>query len=202
LADEHPYEVIEVLSNIRGDAAFAMLLELSKSKEAGVRKAAVAKMPNVTAIGAKQLLPRLLELLDDTDEDVRKAAMFKISTVGSRVRSTEPELQKLIKEKIIPRLLADAKSGSCYATLSIADFGENARAIIPELVELLSEKRNYCVQNALFKLGPEGQKYLTKDQIEEFRNLENLTDFDLSPKIEPIEPKKEAPVKKAIPTDG
>src|SRR5690606_14555376 len=49
LADEHPYEVIEVLSNIRGDAAFDMLLELSKSKDAGVRKAAVKNMPNVTA---------------------------------------------------------------------------------------------------------------------------------------------------------
>src|SRR5690606_33252693 len=109
---------------------------------------------------------------------------------------------RLVKEIILPLLLEDAKKDSCSAALSLGDLRTYAQLIIPELASLLTKKRNYCVQKALYDLGPEGQKHLTEDQIESFREMKDFFNYDYEPKVEPVEPKKDESVKSGIPTVG
>ncbi len=195
--EKEPYAILQVLSNMAGDETLPILYKIMEHKNPEVRKKAIESLPGFTSIGAVIVLPKLIKAVDDSDIEVRKSAMNKIGNIGRNLKETTPELREMIEAKVVPGLLKylNHEDLGCYAKLNIAYFKENADTIIPHLAKVLKKgKGTYCAEVALFRLGENGRKHLTEEQIRSLEKSEKDNNEIWNRKYnnaKPIEPKKE-----------
>jgi HEAT repeat protein len=207
-SNDHPFEAIQVLSNMDGDKMLTLLLRLAENPNANVKVKAISALPRLTSIGAMQALPVLLSLMDDSDVKVSQAAVSQIGNIGKFTKEKSPELQRFIQRKVIPKLMSrvDLKD-NCYPLMTLGDFGDAATVAIPALAKQ-SRKGSICAQTALYEIGPKGRKYLTPEKLaeeERERQPGGLYDFsgpDRYNKAKPIKPKSSAPEKKVTVKDA
>lgn len=196
-AETHPFQTLQVLSNIIADGTLPIFFKAMKHQNPEVRKKAIESLPGLTSIGAVETLPHLLEALNDTNEKVRESAISKIGSIAKYTENKSPELQEMLKKKAIPALtekLGD-KSTSCNAALNLGDFGADAEPAIPALVRLIKKNGNdFCAEKALYEIGIKGRKHLTAEQIkyieEDKKRDRDIFNNDYN-KAKPIKPKEE-----------
>lgn len=148
------------------------------------------------------MLPQLLSLINDLDPNVRNAAMSEIGDIAKYTNNKSPELQLLLKKRAVPALIKRLKDkeDSCYAALTIGNFGADAEAAIPALVKIAKQPtRNSCAEIGLYDIGEKGRKFLTAEQIKDVESSKNYkydSDYNKAKPIKPKEqPKPSPPIK-------
>lgn len=200
--EKQPFAILQVLRNISADETLPVLIKAIKHKNPNVRKEAIASIPNLTSIGAINMLPQLLSLINDLDPNVRNAAMSEIGDIAKYTNNKSPELQLLLKKRAVPALIKRLKDkeDSCYAALTIGNFGADAEAAIPALVKIAKQPtRNSCAEIGLYDIGEKGRKFLTAEQIKDVESSKNYkydSDYNKAKPIKPKEqPKPSPPIK-------
>lgn len=192
--EAHPFDILEVLSNLRADGTLPIIYKAMKHKNPEVRKSAIKNLPGLTSIGAVNTLPHLLEAVKDVNPDIRKAAISEIGSIAQFTENKSPELKEMLKQKVVPLLIPRLKieDDSCYTAMTLGDIGEDAEAAIPALVKLIKPPTDdHCAKIGLYDIGEKGRKFLTNEQIEEVKESKNYN-FDTNyNKAKPIKPKEE-----------
>jgi HEAT repeat protein len=127
-----------------------------------VEKALKHPRPHVRAQAANRLgsealsrhaagsIPRLIEALTDTDQDVRLSAIFSLFSFNQVADQVVPALIELLKD-------ADEKVAG-YAARAVGHWGKKAAGAVPHLIEALHDKRQDVAWGAacsLERIGPE-----------------------------------------------
>jgi HEAT repeat protein len=115
-----------------GIAAIPLLKQALKHKSADVR-AGAARCLGILRENAGNILPDLIPLLSDVDEEVRIRAAFSIARMGAAGKEGVPHLIKLLKDKRNGEQLREA------IALALGEIGPEAREGIPVLLEAMKE---------------------------------------------------------------
>ncbi len=196
--NKNPYLMLTVASFVTGRDISGTIIRGLKYKDKGVReKAAGISIENYeTAI---KVFPFLIKTAGDPVPEVRKQA---IQTIGymNAWKNKPPEFDAQLKTTGLNtaiKLTKDLNSDvSCYAASAISEFGIDGEKAIPALVSLIKrdpQKKNYCAERALFRLGDKGRIFLSPERLKQIEEGEKdlRIRLDRSEGVKPIQPKVE-----------
>lgn len=195
--ENHPFEILQVLGNVRVDGTLPTFFKAMRHSNPKVRAKALENLPGLTSIGAVMTLPHLLAAVADKDNDVARAAMSEIGSIAQYTENKSDELKEMLRKKALPALVKkiNHKELSCYALLNIADFGADGEPAIPAILKSMRKDRgNYCAESALFDLGEAGRKHLSPEKIKEWEKRKAEEKDSFNPNYndaKPIKPKTE-----------
>ncbi|MBS1787777.1 MAG: HEAT repeat domain-containing protein [Acidobacteria bacterium] len=151
------------------DQAITASIERSSSSDSRVRLAAARALG---WLGKKEVVPTLIRLCGDSQENVRRTAIWALGDLGEKAAS-EQVISTLV------RLLADSQSGiRLAAARALEKFGEEATSdqTISALVQLLTDSDGDVRSTAAQALGMLGEKAVNNKVV--FALIERLGDSE------------------------
>ena len=119
------------------EVAVPLLLKMLQHKNARLRCLAARALGPLGASSSKQVLPALLEALNDPDLDVQACAVGELCVIRKDPKTVVPAIITIFKKHKLHKGHGDPRE----CAVAVVAFGRAAKPVVPLLVDILEDGR-------------------------------------------------------------